>query len=330
MEETMTTWRRAVVALLLLGAALGPSLAGGGGRADERTFDTKTASFAITFHGETSAYRDTAVIVMPGAAVVFDAVGGPPGGYALMTDDGIAVQQGRRQWRWTAPERPGAYTLTFHGPGKKDSIVAHALVMVPAAAVKNDWLNGYRIGRYPAPLKGNPLYLPPPGFIEVTRDNQDTKVSPHFTLKQFLCKEDTSKQYPKYVVLKERLPLKLEAVLERVNELGFKVDTLNVMSAYRTPYYNHAIGDVQFSMHQFGSAADIYIDPSKQDRMADLNHDGQVDIQDSKFLYDEIERMLETAELRRFQGGMGFYPGTSAHPPFVHVDVRGTKARWKG
>ena len=27
----------------------------------------------------------------------------------------------------------------------------------------------------------------------------------------------------------------------------------------------------------------------------------------------------------RFQGGMGFYPATSAHPPFVHVDVRGTR-----
>jgi hypothetical protein len=27
---------------------------------------------------------------------------------------------------------------------------------------------------------------------------------------------------------------------------------------------------------------------------------------------------------------MGFYPGTSAHPPFVHIDVRGTAARWKG
>ena len=93
-------------------------------------------------------------------------------------------------------------------------------------------------------------------------------------------------------MLKERLPLKLEAVLERVNALGFKVDTLHVMSAYRTPFYNHAIGDVKYSMHQWGSAADIYVDPQKNDRMDDLNRDGRVDIQDSKFLYDEIERML--------------------------------------
>jgi uncharacterized protein YcbK (DUF882 family) len=83
-------------------------------------------------------------------------------------------------------------------------------------------------------------------------------------------------------------------------------------------------------LHQWGSAADIYIDPEKADRMADVNRDGRIDIQDAKALYDELERMLAVKELARFQGGMGFYPGTAAHPPFVHVDVRGTAARWKG
>jgi len=192
-------------------------------------------------------------------------------------------------------------------------------------------LNGYRIGAYPAkPLKGNPLYVAPAGFIEVTKENQGTKVSPHFELKQFLCKEDTSKQFPKYIVLQERLPLKLEAILERVNTMNIKTDTLHIMSAYRTPFYNHAIGDVPYSMHQWGSAADIYVDPKDMNRMEDLNRDGQVDIRDSKFLYDEIEAWLSEKEGQKFQGGMGFYPGTSAHPPFVHVDDRGTRARWQG
>ncbi len=40
--------------------------------------------------------------------------------------------------------------------------------------------------------------------------------------------------------------------------------------------------------------------------------------------------MLAVKELAPYQGGMGFYPGTAAHPPFVHVDVRGTRARWQG
>jgi Peptidase M15 len=317
----MNPCRLLLIACLLAGAA--------SGRAAGR-FDTKTASFALTFHDETSAYRDTAVVAMPGAAVVFNAAGGPPGDYTATTGDGTLVQQGTHQWKWTAPSRPGTYLVTFRGPGQKDAIAVHAFVMVPASEVKGGLLNGYRIGDYPAALKGNPIYLPPSGFIEVTRENQDTKLSPHFMLKQFLCKEDTTKTFPKYVLFKERLPLKLEAILERVNAIGFAVDTLHVMSAYRTPYYNHAIGDVKYSMHQWGSAADIYIDPLNKDRMADLNHDGQVDIQDSRVLFDDIERMLATKELARFQGGMGYYPGTSAHPPFVHVDVRGAAARWKG
>jgi uncharacterized protein YcbK (DUF882 family) len=298
--------------------------------ADEH-FDTKTASFAITFHDETSAYRDTAVVVLPREAVVFNTVGGPAGDYAAESDAGILVQLGSHRWRWTAPDRPGTYRVTFDGPGKKDTIAVHAFVMVPATEVKDGLLNGYRIGQYPAaPPRGNPIYLPPPGFIEVTKENQNTRVSPHFTLDQFLCKEDTTKRFPKYVLIKERLPLKLEAVLERVNAMGFAVDTLHVMSAFRTPFYNHAIGDTQYSLHQWGSAADIYVDPMKADRMVDLNRDGRIDIQDAKALYDELERMLALKELARFQGGMGFYPGTSAHPPFVHVDVRGTAARWKG
>jgi hypothetical protein len=296
-------------------------------------FDPRLAGYSVSFHGETTPYRDAFVAVMPGEAVIFD-LAGPDGDYALHTEHGTAVQQSRRQWRWQAPDKPGSYELRFTGPGRTeahDDVLVHAFAMVPATEVRNGMLNGYRIGDYPStPLNGNPIYLPPKGFIEVTKENQDTKISPHFTLKQFLCKEDTTRAFPKYVVLKERLPLKLEAVLQRVVEQGVDVDTLNVMSAYRTPYYNHAIGDVKYSMHQWGSAADVYVDPDKKNRMEDLNKDKRVDIDDAKFLYDDIERMLALKEFKKFQGGMGYYPATSAHPPFVHVDIRGTAARWKG
>jgi hypothetical protein len=294
--------------------------------------ERKTASFAVSFHGESTSYRDAALVMQPGATVVIDVTGGRTGRYAAATRDGVLVQQGVRQWKWTAPRRPGTYLISVARNSDKDDLIdIHAFVLVPAGQVRNGMLNGYRIGAYPPkPANGNPLYTPPPGFIEVTRDNQDTKVSPHFELKQFLCKEDTSKDFPKYVVLQERLPLKLEAVLERVTELGFRVDTLHVMSAYRTPFYNRAIGDVTYSMHQWGSAADVYVDPGTGDRMADLNRDGRIDVGDAKYLYDEIEQLLTEPQFRRLQGGLGYYPATAAHPPFVHVDVRGTAARWKG
>jgi hypothetical protein len=302
-------------------------------------FDTKTAPFAIAFNGETSAYEEMSTFVMPNARLTVEIAGAPaPAGatYVLKTDEGASVAQGGRVWRWTAPAVPGQYDLKISRANvadeSKSDITLHVFVMTPAADIRNGYLNGYRIGSYPAkPLNGNPTYLPPTGFVEVTKKNRDDKVTPHFTLEQFLCKEDLSDRYPKYVLIKERLLLKLEAILEHVNnDVGIKTDTLHVMSAFRTPYYNKAIGDVLYSQHQWGSAADIFIDPHDQNRMEDLDGNRVVDIRDSKFLYDRIDDLLALKPFQRFQGGMGYYPATSAHPPFVHVDVRGTKARWKG
>ncbi|HYM25853.1 MAG TPA: D-Ala-D-Ala carboxypeptidase family metallohydrolase, partial [Vicinamibacterales bacterium] len=236
-----------------------------------------------------------------------------PGDYTLTTTDGTAEQLAARHWRWTAPERAGVATLRFRGPASDDVITLRAFVMVPASAVKNGSLNGYRIGQYPGP-RANPLYRPPEGYVEVTRDNQHTRVSPHFELGQFVCKEDAPSAFPKYVVVREQLPLTLEAVLERVEAIGFRADALHIMSAYRTPYYNHAIGDVKYSMHQFGGAADVYVD-----RMPDV-----------KILFDQVEALMSADGTRPIRGGLGLYPGTTVHPPFVHVDVRGKAARWHG
>jgi uncharacterized protein YcbK (DUF882 family) len=296
--------------------------------------DTKTAFFEISVHNQTAAYRDLTTSLLPGGSLTIDAVGAP-GDYDLHATAGDVARRNAHQWVWRAPAEPGLYDLKVTGrlgPGSHDdAITLHAFVLVPATEVHGGMLNGYRIGTYPAVrLNGNPIYRPPAGFIEVTKANRETKVSPHFRLEQFLCKEDTSKTYPKYVVIDEKLPLKLEAILERVNGIGFHVDTLHVMSAYRTPYYNHAIGDVLYSMHQWGSAADVFIDKAGRNQMDDLNHDGRIDVADAKYLYDVIEQMLAEPAFLKLQGGMGFYPGTTAHPPFVHVDVRGTKARWRG
>jgi hypothetical protein len=294
-------------------------------------FDPKTADFAIAFNNEVSAYRDAAAFVLPGASLTVQAVDGPAGQYTLTAKSGVVTRDGARRWRWVAPREPGAHDLRFEGPKKKEPIDLHVFVMVPASAARNGVLNGYQIGRYPArALGGNPIYLPPAGFIEVTGQNENTRLSPHFVLKQFVCKQGAPSDFPKYVVLHERLIQKLEAVLQQVNAIGFDVETLHVMSGYRTPYYNHAIGDVPYSLHQWGRAADVFVDQHDRGVMDDLNGDGHVDIQDSKYLYDAVERMLARPGFQTLQGGMGFYPATSGHPPFVHLDVRGTKARWKG
>lgn len=294
-------------------------------------YDRKTAPFSIAFEDEESAYRESSAFVMPRAALQIRAIGGPPGEYSIKTDDGQLARRGPRSWQWDAPGTPGLFKLEVKGPPGTDTITLRAFVMVPAVAIKDGYLNGYRIGTYPdPPPSGNPRYRAPRGFIEVTKDNQDARVSPHFRLRQFLCKQEPVAQFPKYVVLEERLILALETILEQVNARGFDADTLHVMSGYRTPYYNGVLRDVRYSMHQFGGAADIFVDRHDKGVMDDLTRDGRVDLQDARYLHDLIDAMLTRPPFKKFEGGMGFYPATSAHPPFVHVDVRGSRARWQG
>jgi hypothetical protein len=167
----------------------------------------------------------------------------------------------------------------------------------------------------------------PAGFVEVTTENVRTKLSPHFELRQFLCKQPGG--FPKYVVISEALILKLERVVEALDRADRDVDTLTVMSGYRTPYYNESIGNVRDSQHTAGTAADIFIDEKPDGRMDDLDRDGAVTRDDAIWLFRLIDGMdrLPGATLR---GGLGDYGGTAAHGPFVHVDVRGRLARWRG
>jgi hypothetical protein len=276
-------------------------------------------ALALAFNGHVWPYDTAFVSLLPGATMVFEIQDGDGGQFRADAAQGTMIQTAARQWKWTAPQRSGTYALRFKGP--QHSIAVHAFVLVPARRVTNGALNGYRIGAYP-PARAR--YQPPPGFIEVTRDNDDTRLSPHFRLEQFICKQEPLDAFPKYVALREELILALEAILERVKALGHHADTLQVMSAYRTPYYNKAIGDVPYSMHQWGAAADVFVATRTPGQMDDFTRDGRIDIDDARFLYDEIDRMPLPA------GGLGYYPATAAHPPFVHVDARGTRARWKG
>jgi len=120
-----------------------------------------------------------------------------------------------------------------------------------------------------------------------------------------------------------------QVMLEHVNAAGIRADTFHVMSGYRTPYYNRSIGNVKYSRHVYGGAADIFIDEQPQDGMMDdLNKDGKSDVYDAGVLYDLIDKLYGTDTYKSFVGGLGRYKKTSAHGPFVHVDVRGFRARW--
>lgn len=249
--------------------------------------------------------------------------------WTLAAPAGELTHRSPRAWRWRAPGQHGIVTAHLVGAGATDpSVELKLLVMVPASRATDDGrLNGYRIGAYPArPLGGNPIYLPPDGFVEVTDENEDERLSPRFELGQFTSKQ--SEAFPRYVVIDPALIVTLERLAERLDALDLP-SRLHVMSGYRTPFYNHAIGNVRYSLHQWGSAADVFVDEDENGRMDDLNGDGLIDRRDAIALFGVVDTLGPPSRGgSRFAGGLGIYGATRAHGPFLHIDVRGRAARW--
>jgi hypothetical protein len=288
---------------------------------------TVAPAFAVRYRNVISPDRVRTLTVRPGETVTLEVVPTPGSGYVARPAAGPLVTLATGRWVWTAPPAPGLYPIQVVAPDGRDSVTVQAFVVVPYDRYQGEVLNGYRIGRYPdKPLRGPASYSLPTGFVEVTPQNEDILVSPHFRLKQFLCKEPGGSR--KYVVLNERLLVALEYLLARVQEAGYRATTFHIMSGYRTPAYNRSLGNVRYSQHQLGAAADIFIDENGDGRMDDLNGDGRSDIRDAEVLYRLIDAAAARPEAQGLIGGIGKYPATAAHGPFVHVDVRNRRARW--
>ncbi|MFN5582258.1 hypothetical protein [Gemmatimonas sp.] len=207
----------------------------------------------------------------------------------------------------------------------------HFITMRPFADKVKGRIGSYRIGFFPAEQHAarSKAYGNPEGFLEVTSSNADTPISDHFRLRDFLTKDQVN-VWPKYLVLREPLVDKLELVLNELRTMGVEAGRLQVMSGFRTPQYNQqgvgAGGRVQDSRHQYGDAADVYVVNGARDWMSDLNRDGLVNTRDAQILADAAARV--EGKHPDLVGGIGVYKATSAHGPFVHIDVRGTRARW--
>src|SRR5712671_6681578 len=207
------------------------------------------------------------------------------------------------------------------------------ITLRPATEKRAGRLGLYYIGNWPAARKGRPgvSYDPPGGFIEVTQLNQNTQLSDHFKLKDFLP-HDQQGVWPKYIVVDMKMIDKDELVLQDLKEHGINPNGVRVMSGFRTPQYFAGGGDPRgraaLSRHMYGDANDIFIDNDGDGQMDDLNHDGRVNIADAKVIQDAVNR-VERAHPSLI-GGCGIYSGTSAHGPFTHIDTRGYPARWIG
>jgi uncharacterized protein YcbK (DUF882 family) len=212
------------------------------------------------------------------------------------------------------------------------------LTLTPFNAKQRGRVGLYYIGNWPSergargPAKAPPeRYANPRGFIQVTQENQDTQVSEHFRLRDFLT-HDQPNVWPKYLVLEMRNVDKLELVLEDLAKRGVNVAGVKVMSGFRTPQYNvgggNTGGRAGLSRHMYGDAADIYIDNDGNGSMDDLNRDGRIDPRDAQFIAQSVDRVEQ--EHPELIGGTGVYSACCGHGPFIHIDTRGYRARWTG
>jgi uncharacterized protein YcbK (DUF882 family) len=79
-----------------------------------------------------------------------------------------------------------------------------------------------------------------------------------------------------------------------------------ILSSYRSPEYNKAVGGAQFSQHKEFSALDITFDGLSTQRV--------------------YERLIAWRKAGKFTGGLGLYISSG----FVHIDTRGRNSTWKG
>ncbi len=301
----------------------------GNGSAARPPFSDGKLSFSVEFKEEASSYSVLGIYVLPGEIFKFRIRdGASQHSYVVEGSHGQVRKNTSHSWRWISPDDPGLYTLRIMQDDSGETMILNMFVMIPIDSARSGTLNGYRIGDYFwAKSWDRKIYRPPPGLIEVTPDILDTPVSPHFVLKQFVCKQAGG--YPKYMVLRERLLLKLELILAKANEAGYRCDTFAVLSGYRTPHYNKMIGNVKYSRHVWGGAADIFIDEEPKDGMMDdLNKDGKINIHDAAVLYDLVDGLYGKPFYKPFIGGLGRYKKNPNHGPYVHVDNRGNRTRW--
>ncbi|MFL5577368.1 MAG: hypothetical protein ACJ79S_15525 [Gemmatimonadaceae bacterium] len=233
-----------------------------------------------------------------------------------------------------APATPGFYQLALARIGV-DSVAGipaaeprvipglTLAVLVPFSEKLGATLDGYRIGTYVAErLKGGE-HDRPAGFVRVDAGDLNLPLSKHLRLGDFVTHDD-QQVWPRYAALNPRLLDKLELVLAEI--ASWRGDTANVdvaldvHSGFRTPLYNRTVKrSAKDSRHQYGDAADVTID---------ANGDGRYTLADSKLIVRAVEA-VESAH-PDLVGGLGLYTSRRYRTPYVHIDARGQRARWRG
>jgi uncharacterized protein YcbK (DUF882 family) len=274
------------------------------------------------------------LFAMPGQKLEFPlAVGGDPAvlnyewtslrgtetGFAAQALEGADI---------TTPTVPGFYNLTLIRGGDRQIISEPTVaVMRPFQEKLGVMLNGYRIGTYLAEkLRGRTEKEHPDGFLEIYPQHLELSVSKHLKLQDFVTHDEQADVWPKYVALNPRLLDKLELVLTELESQRGTADAdpqqmeLDVHSGFRTPSHNRRVRRAaRDSRHQYGDAADVVID---------ANGNGRIDRGDQRLVVAAVEAVERTHP--DLVGGLGVYSSRRYNTPYVHIDARGRKSRWRG
>jgi hypothetical protein len=222
-----------------------------------------------------------------------------------------------------APSEPGFYRLALT-KGAATRVVPEMLlaVKVPFTEKTGSTLNGYRIGTYVSEQRNARSSDRPDGFIEVRSSDVDLPLSRHFRVSDFLT-HDNQTVWPRYSAVSAHILDKVELVFARLDDWnGARVlaqYAVDVHSAFRTPLYNRAQSRARESRHQYGDAVDLSID---------ADGDGRINSRDLRLItaaVDTVEKYYPD-----LAGGLGVYSGINFRVPYVHIDARGTRVRWRG
>ncbi|MDQ6689943.1 MAG: D-Ala-D-Ala carboxypeptidase family metallohydrolase [Gemmatimonadota bacterium] len=222
-----------------------------------------------------------------------------------------------------SPPKAGFYRLALLKSGQQRQIEGLTLaVLVPFEEKEGAMLRGYRIGTYLAE-RARGRQPPPEGFLEITPADVDLPITKHLRVGDFL-NHDQRGVWPSYAAVNPKLLDKLELVIQEIARWhGDKavVDIeIDVHSGFRAPEHNRKIRRAaQDSQHQYGDAADVAID---------ANGDGKLTAIDSRM----VGLAVEIVELKHpdLVGGLGVYTSGHSSTNYVHIDVRGRRARWRG
>jgi hypothetical protein len=222
-----------------------------------------------------------------------------------------------------APPKAGFYRLALLKSGPHREIEGLTLaVLVPFEEKEGAMLRGYRIGTYIAERVSG-RQPPPTGFLEITPADVDLQITKHLRVGDFL-NHDQVGVWPSYAAVNPKLLDKLELVIQEIarwhGDKAVADIELDVHSGFRAPEHNQKIRRAaRDSQHQYGDAADVAID---------ANGDGKITAIDSRM----VGLAVEIVELKHpdLVGGLGLYTSGHSSTNYVHIDVRGRRARWRG